>query len=72
VRVLVACEMSGRVRDAFIRRGHDAVSYDLLPTLLPGPHVQGDVLPALADGWDLMVALRDNGSRQRRWTSLGF
>lgn len=56
MRVLVACEMSGRVRDAFIRRGHDAVSYDLLPTLAPGPHVQGDVLAVLTDGWDLMVA----------------
>lgn len=56
MRVLVACEYSGAVRDAFIRRGHDAVSCDLLPTDVPGPHVQGDVLSLLDDGWDLMVA----------------
>jgi hypothetical protein len=56
VRVLVACEFSGIVRDAFIARGHDAVSCDLLPTERPGPHVQGDVLDLLDDGWDLMIA----------------
>jgi site-specific DNA-cytosine methylase len=56
VRVLVACEYSGRVRDAFIARGHDAVSCDLLPTESPGPHLQGDVRDALGDGWDLMIA----------------
>ena len=43
MRVLVACEYSGVVRDAFIARGHDAVSCDLLPTEKPGPHYQGDV-----------------------------
>lgn len=56
MRVLVACEFSGIVRDAFIRRGHDAWSCDLLPTESPGPHIQGDVVPHLGDGWDLMVA----------------
>jgi hypothetical protein len=56
MRVLVACEFSGRVRDAFIRQGHEAISCDLLPTELPGPHYQGDVLDILNDGWDLMVA----------------
>jgi hypothetical protein len=44
------------VRDAFIARGHDAVSCDLLPTDRPGPHIQGDVLCQLADGWDMMIA----------------
>ena len=56
MRVLVACEYSGRVRDAFLRRGHDAMSCDLLPTDVPGPHYQGDVRDVLGDGWDLMVA----------------
>lgn len=56
LRVLVACEFSGTVRDAFIARGHDAVSCDLLPTESPGPHIQGDVLAVLGDGWDLMIA----------------
>jgi hypothetical protein len=56
VRVLVACEFSGVVRDAFLRRGHDAWSCDLLPTEAPGPHIQGDVLDVLDDGWDLMIA----------------
>jgi len=56
MRVLVACEYSGTVRDAFRARGHDAMSCDLLPTDVPGPHYQGDVLDVLGDGWDLMVA----------------
>jgi hypothetical protein len=55
-RVLVACEYSGRVRDAFIRNGCEAVSCDLLPTDQPGPHYQGDVFNIINDGWDLMVA----------------
>jgi len=55
MRVLVACEYSGTVRDAFIARGHDALSCDLLPTEKPGPHYQGSVLDILGDGWDLMV-----------------
>ena len=56
MRVLIACEESGTVRDAFIARGHDAMSCDLLPTRKPGPHHQGDVLGILDAGWDLMIA----------------
>jgi len=56
VRVLVACEYSGRVRDAFIARGHEAMSCDLLPSDTTGPHYQGNVLDVLGDGWDLMIA----------------
>jgi hypothetical protein len=56
MRVLVACEFSGTVRDAFLARGHDAWSCDLLPTERPGPHITGDVLDVLGDGWDLMIA----------------
>ena len=56
MRVLVACEFSGTVRDAFIKRGHDAVSCDLLPSDKGGPHFQGNVLDILGWGWDLMVA----------------
>lgn len=57
MRVLVACEMSGRVRDAFIKRGHEAVSCDLLDTLVPGPHLKGDVRTFIGwAGWDLMIA----------------
>jgi hypothetical protein len=57
MRVLVACEFSGRVRDAFIRRGHDAVSCDLLPSESSfGPHYQCDVRQVLGRGWDMMIA----------------
>lgn len=56
MRVLVACEFSGIVRDAFRARGHDAWSCDLLPSEREGPHIQGDVLAVLDQGWDLMVA----------------
>ncbi len=56
MRVLVACEYSGTVRDVFIKRGHDAISCDILPTERPGPHVQGDVTPLLGQKWDLIVA----------------
>ena len=56
MRVLIACEFSGRVRDAFLRKGHDAWSCDLLPTESPGPHIQDDVLKHLNDGWDLIIA----------------
>ncbi len=55
MRVLIACEYSGRVRDAFISLGHYAMSCDLLPSETPGPHYQGDVDNVLYDGWDLMV-----------------
>lgn len=56
MRVLVACEYSGRVRDAFISRGHEAISCDLLPTDVAGPHYQGDVRDILGNDWDLMIA----------------
>ena len=53
--MLIGCEFSGTVRDAFIRRGHDATSCDLLPTESPGPHIQGDLLAVLDGGWDLAI-----------------
>ncbi len=56
MRVLVACEFSGIVRDAFARQDHDAWSCDLLPTERLGNHIQDDVLKHLDDGWDLMIA----------------
>lgn len=55
MRVLVACEFSGIVRDAFRARGHDAWSCDLLPSERPGPHIQGDVFEHLDDGWDILL-----------------
>ncbi len=56
MKVLVACEFSGIVREAFRRRGHDSWSCDLLPTEIPGQHIQDNVLDVLAEGWDLMIA----------------
>ena len=56
MRVLIACEFSGKVRDAFLKLGHDAMSCDLLPTESPGPHYEGDVFDVIDDGWDMMVA----------------
>ncbi len=56
MKVLIACEFSGIVRDAFAAKGWDAWSCDLLPTERPGNHIQGDVLEILGDGWDLMIA----------------
>ena len=56
MKVLIACEYSGTVRDAFIARKHDAMSCDLLPTDKKGPHYQGSVFDIINDGWDLMVA----------------
>ena len=57
MKVLVACEFSGRVRDAFIARGHDAISCDLLPTDAAGAHIQGDVLEVIRNQhFDLMIA----------------
>lgn len=82
LKVLVACEFSGIVRDAFLRRGHDAISCDLLPTESPGPHYQGDVLNLLySANWDLMIAhppctyLCNSGARwlherPERWNQL--
>ncbi len=56
MKVLIACEYSGRVRDAFLALGHDAMSCDLLPTDVEGPHHMGDVTELLHMGWDLMIA----------------
>jgi hypothetical protein len=56
MKVLIACEYSGVVREAFRKRGHYALSCDLLATEIPGPHHQGNALDILNDGWDLMVA----------------
>jgi hypothetical protein len=56
MRVLVACECSGRVRDAFIAKGHEAMSCDLLPTESPGPHYQGSVFDVIDACWDMMIA----------------
>lgn len=56
MNVLIACEFSGIVRDAFLARGHNAMSCDLLPTENPGPHYQGDILDILGWRWDLLIA----------------
>lgn len=56
MNVLIACEFSGVVRDAFAKKGHNAWSCDLLPTDSPGKHIQGDVLKVLDYGWDMMIA----------------
>jgi site-specific DNA-cytosine methylase len=55
MKVLVACEFSGIVRDAFVAQGHDAMSCDLLPTERIGKHYQGDIRDILDEGWDLMI-----------------
>ncbi len=81
LRVLVACEFSGTVRDAFVAKGHDAWSCDILPTERPGNHIQGDVLEILDNGWDLMIAhppctyMANSGARwlfekEGRWQQL--
>lgn len=56
MRILIACEYSGKVRDAFTKLGHDATSCDILPSDEPGKHYQGDVTDILGDSWDMMVA----------------
>ncbi len=56
MKILIACEYSGVVRDAFAKRGHDAISCDLLPTDAPGKHYQGSVLDILGDGFDMLIA----------------
>ena len=55
MKILIACEYSGRVRESFIKRGHEAMSCDLLPTEIPGPHYQGNVLDILYNGWDMLI-----------------
>ena len=76
MKVLIACEYSGIVREAFRKKGHDAWSCDLLPTEIPGQHIQGDVISILDDCWDLMIAhppctwlcqaMRTNAARKDR------
>lgn len=56
MKVLIACESSGTVRDAFAAMGHDALSCDMLPADNGGPHYQGDVRDILNEGWDMMIA----------------
>ncbi len=56
MKVLIACEFSGTVRDEFIKKGYDAMSCDILPTDKPGPHYQGDVFDMLNESWDLIIA----------------
>lgn len=56
MKVLIACEYSGRMRDAFLSKGHDVVSCDLLDTEVPGPHIIGDVMPILRQRWDMVIA----------------
>ena len=55
MKVLIGCEFSGIVRDAFLKKGHDAWSCDLLPTETLGPHIQGTVIEAIGKGWDLAI-----------------
>ena len=55
MKVLIACEESGTIRDAFLERGHDAISCDLQDTSTPGPHYKGDVMEIINDGFDLMI-----------------
>lgn len=59
MKILIACEFSGIVRDAFLKRGHDAISCDLLPSEKPGPHYQGDVRDILNKQWDMIIAHPD-------------
>ena len=56
MRILVACEYSGVVRDAFRAKGHDAISCDLLPTDVAGPHLQCSVSDVINDNWDMLIA----------------
>lgn len=56
MKILVACEFSGTVREELIKRGHDVMSCDLEPSETPGPHYQGDVFDIINDGWDMMIA----------------
>lgn len=56
LKILIACEFSGVVREAFSNYGHDVWSCDILPTEIPGKHLQKDVVEILGDGWDMMIA----------------
>ena len=59
MKVLVGCESNGKIRDAFIAKGHDAISCDLFPTKRPGPHYQGDLRDLIGQDWDLLIAHPD-------------
>lgn len=60
MKILIACERSGRVRNAFRRRGYDAISCDLAPSETPGPHIQGDIREVMfAENWAAMIAFPD-------------
>lgn len=59
MRILIACEESATVREAFAAIGHDAWSCDILPSRIPGKHIQDDVRKHLSDGWDAMIAHPD-------------
>lgn len=56
MKILIACEFSGIVRNAFIKKGHQAVSCDLMDTESDGPHYLGDVMDIIDEGWDMMIA----------------
>ncbi len=56
MKILVACEYSGTVREAFNKLGHDAMSCDLLPTVIKGNHYEGDILDVLYNNWDMIIA----------------
>lgn len=56
MKVLIACECSGRVRDSFIKNGHDAISCDIQPTDSQGPHYHGDIMDILSENWDMIIA----------------
>ena len=56
MRVLVGCEFSGVVRDAFIKRGHDAWSCDILPSDAVGPHIRENILNVIKEGWNMLIA----------------
>jgi len=56
MKILIACEFSGIVRDAFIKKGHDAISCDLIKTESKGPHYTGDIRDIIDDQWDMMIA----------------
>ena len=55
MRIVIACEFSGTVRDEFLKKGHEAISCDLLETISPGPHYKGDIRDIIYDGWDMLI-----------------
>jgi hypothetical protein len=71
MKVLIACEFSGVVRDAFIAKGHDAMSCDFLPTERPGPHYQGDIFDILySEHFDMMIA--HPSCQYLTWAGIGY